>query len=823
LRLDCKALDAAVYVDQDMWERIVLNLLSNALKFTLDGAVTLRVTRAGERAVLEVEDTGDGITAEELPRIFERFHRVDTRRARSHEGSGIGLALVNELVKLHGGDIAAHSEVGRGTIFTVSIPFGSAHLPSDQVVAPDITRRRLDGKAYVEEAMSWLRGAEPAAVDRPASSVSEPSGRILLADDNADMADYARRLLSDRWVVETVQNGRDALRAARERRPDVIVTDVMMPELDGMGLLREVRADPSLASIPVIMLSARAGEEARIEGLEAGADDYLMKPFSARDLVARVDAQLIRSRVRAIEQEHSRRMVNLFMHAPVAIAILRGTDHVYQLANAHYLELVGGREILGKPIRAALPELQGQRVCELLDSVRASGEPYIGKSLRTLLNRGPHGEPEDAYFDFVYQPTFDAQGRVEAIVVVAHEVTELAKAKGQAEEANRLKDEFLATLSHELRTPLNAVLGYTQMLRGGMVDRDRLPAVLETIERNARLQEQLVSDVLDVSRIITGKLRLDVRPLDLRKVIEDAIETVMPAAAAKGVRVQAMLDQPGVPVSGDSQRLQQVVWNLLSNAVKFTPRGGRVQVRMQRVSSHVEIAISDTGEGIAPEFLPHMFQRFTQADGTFSRTHGGLGLGLAICRHLVEAHGGTITAASPGKGAGATIRVELPIMIVHEVGRQYDSHPTAESVLTPPPSLVQLSGIRVLLVDDDGDALEMARDALTVAGAVVTTVTNAADALAALDDASFDVGVLDIGMPHVDGYELLRRIRERGDARQGRIPLAALTAYARSIDRTRSLQSGFQLHLTKPVQPGELTAAILALAGRSWKPATQEP
>ena len=536
----------------------------------------------------------------------------------------------------------------------------AAHLPPDQIAADDERATGSEGKAYVEEAVSWLRQDDRDPAGRVTLTPTETLGRILLADDNADMAAYARRLLSDRWEVDTVHNGLDALRVARERRPDLIVTDIMMPELDGLGLLREVRADPELASTPVIMLSARAGEEARLEGLAAGADDYLVKPFSARDLIARVGAQLVKARVRTVEQEHSRRLVNVFTNAPVAIAILRGAEHVYELANAPYLQLVGGREVIGRPIRLALPELEGQGTFELLDAVSASGEPYIGKSRHVVLNRGPRGEPEDAYFDFVYQPTFGADGLVDAIVVIAHDVTELARAKTQAEEANRLKDEFLATLSHELRTPLNAVLGYTKMLRRGVIDAQRLPEVLETIERNARMQEQLVSDVLDVSRIVTGNMRLDVGPLDLRQVIEDAIETVAPAAAGKGVTLEAALDRPDVPLAGDSQRMQQVVWNLLSNAVKFTPRGGRVEVRLQRVGAHVEISISDTGEGIAPEFLPHIFQRFTQADGTSSRTHSGLGIGLAICRHLVEAHGGVISASSPGKGAGTTIRVELP-------------------------------------------------------------------------------------------------------------------------------------------------------------------
>ncbi len=814
--IDCRGLDRPVFVDRDMWEKIVLNLLSNAFKFTLHGSVSLRLRASGDRAVLDVEDTGAGIPAAELPHVFERFHRVDATLGRSHEGSGIGLALVSELVTLHGGDIGVDSQAGRGTRFSVSIPFGVAHLPPEQIAADDGRARASDRQAYVEEALSWLcRGdREP---QTPIDTPAEPVGRLLVADDNGDMADYVRRLFADRWTVETVANGRDALHAARARRPDVIVSDIMMPELDGLGLLGELRADPVLKSTPVIMLSARAGEEARIEGLSAGADDYLIKPFSARDLIARVNAQLIKSRVRALEQEHSRRLVNLLNHAPVAIAVLRGPDHVFDVANAHYVALIAGREIVGKPIRTAVPELEGQGIFELLDNVRASGEPYIGKSLRTSLHRGPHGEPEDVFFDFVYQPTFGPDGRVESIVVVAHEVTELAQAKAQAEDANRLKDEFLATLSHELRTPLNAVLGYTQMLRAGMIDARRLPAVLETIERNARMQEQLVSDVLDVSRIITGKLRLDVQPLDVRTVLENAIQTVAPAAAAKGVELEAHLDGPAITIVGDAQRLQQVAWNLLSNAVKFTPRGGRVQVRLRPKRSSVEMLVIDTGEGIAPEFLPHMFQRFTQADGTFSRTHSGLGLGLAICRHLVEAHGGTIAASSPGKGRGATVRVELPVLTSDAHHGRHLRPAVHDPELPDPSSVVELSGIRVLLVDDDPDALQMAGDALTFAGALVTTVRSANEALSALDREQFDVGILDIGMPDVDGYELLHRIRRRSDA-QGRLPLAALTAYARPSDRGRALRSGFQAHLTKPVEPGELTAAIGALADRRPAP-----
>jgi len=810
--VSCETLPAPVYVDREMWEKIVLNLISNAFKFTLQGsiAVSLGLNPRDGSVMLAVRDTGVGIPEPELPRIFERFHRVEGTPGRSHEGSGIGLALVHELVKLHGGAITVESEEGRGTTFKVSLPPGHAHLPAEHLVPAGAHLTPRGSTPYVEEALRWLPGPpEPPEI----ATADAASARVLLADDNLDMREYAARLLAERWRVDTVSNGHDALAQARLARPDVIVTDVMMPGLDGFGLLRELRADPALRAIPVIMLSARAGEEARLEGLAASADDYLVKPFSARDLLARVDAQLARARSRLLEQQHASRLANLFAHAPVAIAVLRDWDHIFELTNARYRELIANREVVGRPIREALPELAGQGIFELLDRVRDTGRPYVGESRRVMLNRSSPSKTEETFFDFVYQPVLTRDGQVESIVVIAHDVTALATAKRTAETANRVKDEFLATLSHELRTPLNAVLGYTQMLRGGVITPERFPAILETIERNASLQERLIADVLDISRIITGKMRIEIRPVDLGRVIQEAIATVSPAAHAKAISLQAAIDQPGAPVAGDAERLQQVMWNLLSNAIKFTGKQGRVQVRLQRIESHVAISVSDTGEGIAPEFLPQLFQRFTQADSGFTRQHGGLGLGLAISRHLVEAHGGQISASSPGKGQGTTITVQLPLMIVHEEPVLGDRrHPGLELPGAVDLQLADLRGFQVLLVDDDADALQMARDALTIAGASAVATTNAAEALEALDRTRFDAALLDIGMPGVDGYELLRLIRARPNEAQGSIPVGALTAYARAADRARSLESGFQLHLSKPIQPNELTAAVLALA-----------
>jgi len=385
----------------------------------------------------------------------------------------------------------------------------------------------------------------------------------------------------------------------------------------------------------------------------------------------------------------------------------------------------------------------------------------------------------------------------------------------EAREANKMKDEFLAVLSHELRTPLNAIVGYTRLLRGGLLTGEKVDEGFEVLERNSRWLAQIVEDVLDVSRIVSGKLRLDVQPVDLSLVLQNAVASVRPAADAKNVRLQAIID-PGVgPVSGDPDRLQQVAWNLLSNAVKFTPKGGRVQVHLQAVNSHVEIVVSDTGAGIAPDFLPFVFERFRQAEAVATRHHGGLGLGLAIVRHLVEMHGGTVEAASPGAGKGATFTVRLPVMIVHRKVRQDSTeHPRSERI-RPLKGLKGLEGVRVVAVDDEADALSLLRTVLESAGAQVTTFGSPSDALSELPALAPQALVVDIGMPTIDGYEFIRRVREGGDERIKDVPAAALTAFARTEDRTKALHAGFEIHMAKPVDPGELVASVVTLVRRS--------
>ncbi len=426
-------------------------------------------------------------------------------------------------------------------------------------------------------------------------------------------------------------------------------------------------------------------------------------------------------------------------------------------------------------------------------------------------------------------PVRDAEGRVVGASKVARDITDRKRAeverekllasekdaRRQAEEANRLKDEFLAVVSHELRSPLNAITGWASLLRTGRLTGDQAERAIETIQRNAQLQNQMIADLLDVSRIVSGRLRLNLRPFQLIDVIEAAIEVIRPAVEAKAIRLQVLLDPAAGPVAGDPDRLQQVMSNLLSNSVKFTPRGGRVQVQLQRVNSQIEIVVSDTGQGIEPDVLPFIFERFRQGESGSTREHGGLGLGLTIARHLTELHGGIITARSEGRGKGAQFTVELPIQAAVqplEASAEERSHPTARQTLkgdTP-----SLAGLRILVVDDEADAREVLSLVLSGAGAEVAAVESARHAMDLIGRWKPDLLVSDIGMPHEDGFTLIRTVRALPAEQGGGIPAIALTAFARTQDRLRILSAGYQMHVPKPVEPLELLTVIASLTKR---------
>ncbi len=481
-------------------------------------------------------------------------------------------------------------------------------------------------------------------------------------------------------------------------------------------------------------------------------------------------------------------------------------------------------EVVGRTDFDFFAEAHARAAYEDEQRIVRTGQPLVDKEEKEVYPDG-----STTWLSTTKVPVFDGEGRVTGIVGISRDITERKRAleagielareqaaRAEAERANRLKDEFLATLSHELRTPLTAILGWARMLSDGFVREEMRADALGIIYRNARSQAQLIDDLLDVSRIITGKLRIEVRPVDLAPVVEAAVAVVRPAASAKRVQLQTVFEPGTGLIAGDPERLQQVVWNLLSNAVKFTPNGGRVQVKLGRVNSRVEVAVSDTGAGIAPEFLPHVFDRFRQADMGTTRRHGGLGLGLAIVRHLVELHGGTVRAESAGEGLGTTFRVSLPVMVSTEADLA-----AAGGIASPPgfgasdAALPALDGVKVLAVDDEPHGRALITEVLRRCGAEVVAVSSAREALEVLQAWRPHVLLSDIGMPGIDGYMLIRRVRELPEEQGGRTPAAALTAYAGAEDRARSLSSGYQLHVAKPVEPAELAAVVASLAGRA--------
>ncbi|MEG4535052.1 ATP-binding protein [Microcoleus sp. D2_18a_D3] len=1188
LIVDCPTLPEAIYVDREMWEKIVLNLLSNAFKFTLAGTISVRLQCVENCVELSVADTGVGIPSEELPHLFERFHRIKNSQGRSFEGSGIGLSLVQELVKLHGGAIDVSSTFGQGSCFTVTIPTGTAHLPPERIGASrTLASTALGSKPYIEEAQRWLPENDfrleewsmaPSTnelVNQPdQSKIQNLKSKILLADDNADMRDYIRRLLSGSYIVETVADGVAALTAIENNPPDLVLTDVMMPGMDGFELLRSLRSNPATQDIPIILLSARAGEESRIEGLAAGADDYLIKPFSARELLARVEASLKLARLRQeatvrertllgrvtdgfmamdldfrityanqaaqevsrtpleamlgktmweafpgttgnqfeiqyrrallqqiavdfeeyyapfdlwlevhvypsptglsvffrdindrkkIDRERERFLavgsdlqviagINGYFHwvSPTFERTLGWTpeemtsrpwtefvhpddlgtsiaeaDSLYSgnetftfenryrhkdgsyrwfLWNAqpypeeqviygaavditdrvrvendrqraqqalreseeqsrNILESIGEAffaldetwrftyvnqfaekmldrirgDLIGKNLWEEYPGLIGseferiywsairdrvagsvtafypdhdrwyevrsypaahgitiyfknvtdqiqaeaalrQTSAELerqvqkfnafkssvpdfiytfdlsgrfidvnkpwLDLYQKSFAEVIGKNFfeldypvdlaaklqnqiqKVIQTRQPLKD-ETPYtsafgtraYEYIFVPVFDAEGAVEMVAGVTRDITDRKQAEAErekllqqeqtareaAETANRIKDEFLAVLSHELRSPLNPILGWSKLLQQNKLGAAKTASALASIERNAQLQLQLIDDLLDISRIMSGKLSLNRMSVDLNMVISVALETVRLAAEAKSLQIQTTFLPSLGMVIGDSGRLQQVIWNLLSNAVKFTPQGGQISVRLTQTGTYAQILVTDTGKGINPEFLPYVFEHFRQEDGAITRKFGGLGLGLAIARQIVELHGGRIWVESRGEGQGATFTVELPLL--------HTANPVAEVVgrAEARSNDLHLASLRVLVVDDEQDSREFVAFVAQQAGAKVTALGSAIEALQLLSTKPFDILLCDIGMPDMDGYMLVRQVRALPPERGGQIPAIALTAYAGDFNHEQALAAGFQRHLAKPVEPNELVQAIVKL------------
>jgi signal transduction histidine kinase len=718
-------------VDPEKMQRVFINLLSNAFKFTPNGGkVRCSLAQQNGNFMLSVEDSGPGIPEESRSIIFEPFRQLKAGPETS--GTGLGLSIVKDFVELHQGTInVSDSELG-GASFEVSVPIQF----SSEVAAED--QQYEESQKYLRELIDGFDQPEVKPVTETSADGSLPV--VLLVEDHPQMTAYITEILSTDYKVLTASTAEQGIEKARELFPDLIVTDLMLPEKTGEELISEVRRDEKLKSVPILVLTAKAENDLRVRLLKNGAQDYLMKPFSSEELKARVRNQISVKRTRDLLQNE----------------LSTTSENLEKLA----LEMSSRK----RELQVALDQL------ELA-----------------------HKERTDLY-------------------------SREQRARQEAEQANRIKDEFLATLSHELRTPLTAMLGWSRMLRSGRLDEESFTRAIETIERNAKVQCQLIEDLLDISRIISGKMRIDTRPIDFVSVVQAAIDSVRPAAEAKNIEIdQEIINGFGL-IMGDPDRLQQVVWNILTNAIKFTPKQGRITIKLDNSGSSAVLSITDTGIGINPDFLPFVFERFRQSDNSGTRKQKGLGLGLGIVRHLIELHGGTVQAESEGEGHGSTFIVTLPIPSYANLQPSDSSDDYSEIDSTSSHALL---GLNILLVEDQDDARDLLTLILEQHGASVSPAANALEAIEAFRRSKHDVIISDINMPEESGYDLLRKIREYEKTQGRNTPAVALTAFARPEDRDRALSSGFQLHVAKPVEPSELIEVITSLISRNGRIATE--
>ena len=654
--------------------------------------------------------------------------------------------------------------------------------------------------------------------------MSEPRVTILHVDDNEANRYVVNRILQNAgFSVVEATTGATGLKAVANFQPDLVILDVQLPDISGFEVCRQIKANPETTFIPVLQLSASfVQSQDKAEGLDSGADAYLVQPVEPIELLATVRSLLRIRRAEEAALSSAREWQTTFDSMNDGVSLV-DREGIVMRCNRAMMQLFCKpcHEILGYPHH------------ELMAAKLGIGDgTCFRRAKETHQRQILEFQSQERWFAKTIDPVLDGDGTLTGAVFILSDITERKRAEAllqeqndrlnqlmislqqqteQAQQANRIKDEFLAVLSHELRSPLNPILGWARILQKSHQDAAKTQYALETIERNAKLQAQLIEDLLDVSRILQGKLALNTVPVSLTFTIKAALETVRLAAEAKSIHIQTIFEPNVGQVLGDSGRLQQVVWNLLSNAIKFTSPGGRVEVRLETIEDEVDthagkytqITVSDTGRGISGDFLPYVFDYFRQADGTTTRKFGGLGLGLAIVHHLVELHGGTVQAHSPGEEQGTVFTVKLPPIAASKLN-QVNTADRDRSDLN-------LNGLQTLLVDDDKDSREFIAFVLEQYGAQVTEADSAHDALNNLERAKFDLLISDIGMPDMDGYTLIRQIRKQSPDRGGEIPAIAVTAYAGEIDRQQALAAGFQHHISKPIELEVLIQAILTI------------
>ncbi len=809
LNVICPPVGQTVFLDRDHWEKIVLNLVSNAFKFTLEGSITVEVRQSedGHNVELLVRDTGSGIPEADVHKLFGRFQRIEGVRGRSFEGSGIGLALTQELVGLHGGTIDVSSKQGQGTEFRVCIPFGRHHLPSEKVhEALNVHHKPSQATAYVNEALQWLPqdGNVPSAdlastsVDSAESQTFPPadrSQRVLVADDNADLRAYLQRLLSSHYEVTTAVNGVDALQKAQAMQPDLILSDVMMPELDGFGLITKLRADERTRTTPILLLSARAGEEARVEGLAAGADDYLVKPFSSRELMARVGAHLAMAQLRKDADQAVRKS-----EAQFRALVTATSDIVYRMSpDWTQMRHLIGQEFIADTVEPSdtwlsqyIPEGERARVAAAIEMAIRECKPF--ELEHQVL--GVDGTPRWVFSRAI--PVLE-HGSITEWLGVASDVTQRKRTEHALLEADRRKDEFLATLAHELRNPLAPIRNALRIFRAGGTDTPT-PALRDMMERQVNYLVRLVDDLMEASRITSGKLELQLALVDLNEVLRTAIETSRPLL--ESARHRVILHEAAQPllVNGDIVRLTQIVANLLNNAAKYTDAGGRIEIGVRPEGSCAIVDVKDSGIGLTEDELPRLFEMFSQIEGARKHAAGGLGIGLALAKRLAEMHGGTVSVRSDGRGQGSTFSIRFPLAKTPAEGHQKAAEAAESSLINQ----------KVLVVDDNVDAADSLGVLLSMYGADVKVAYDGASAVELAVRWGPSAVLLDLGMPVMDGWEVARRMRSEPALHN--TTLIALTGWGQTEDRERTQSSGFDHHLVKPV---DFTALKEVLASPS--------
>jgi PAS domain S-box-containing protein len=674
--VECDPVSEPVYLDREMWEKIVLNFLSNALKFTFKGSVRVRLRAVANGVQLSVTDTGIGIPQEELPRVFERFHRAESSRGRTFEGTGIGLALVWELARLHGGSVGVASSPGRGSTFTVTIPLGKEHLPANRIRTDRKLRSSAtSGETYVEEAERWLTPGPGKAAEEPAvsklSSAAAPSGRgelILLADDNADMREYVAHLLRDRYRVHAVSDGVEAVEATHRLRPDLILADVMMPNLDGFGVLDAIRSDASVSVIPIILLSARAGEEAHVEGLHAGANDYLVKPFTARELLARVGSQLAMSRIRKEQTIASQRLAAIVESADDAI-ISKDLNGIVTSWNHAAEKIFGYRaeEMVGRPITAIIPpELQADEP-RILKTI-ARGERIIHFETVRVAKGG-----ERIDVSLTISPMKDESGRIVGASKIARDITRLKKAERALRTSERLASvgRLASTIAHELNNPLEALTNLVYLAKYKAVEeevREFLSAAEEELARISQLTKQTLGFYRETK---------EAAPLRIGPMLNQLIPLFAARTRNKDIDIHPEI-RGDTEINGVAGEIQQLITNLLSNSIDAVSRRGKIRVRVSPAKewagkgrSGVRITVADSGSGIPPAVRSQLFKPFFT-----TKKEVGTGLGLWACKGIVARHRGSIRVKSstePGR-SWTVFSVFLP-----SSGQQSDTKPLREA------------------------------------------------------------------------------------------------------------------------------------------------